>query len=87
MQRVMLDQIELSAEVVATLEHYVTRHCPRGTLWIGAIEAAPQSAYWLWHSFGEAPVSMTVSRASLSGPNTLQETWECFFAKWQRRMQ
>lgn len=86
MQNVKLDQIELSVEVVATLEQYVASNCPRGILWIGAIEAAPESAYFLWHSFGEAPVSMTVSRASLDVPAALHETWECFLAKWRRRM-
>lgn len=86
MQSVKLDQIELPPEIVATLENYVASNCPKGTLWIGAIEAAPESAYLLWHSFGEAPVSMIVNRSHLRVADGLNETWECFLAKWRRRM-
>jgi len=79
------DQIELPSEIIDAMREELAAGGVRfGKFYVGAIFRLPEMVYFLWHLSGEIPVSMTVSRESMSHPMLARIAVEEFLGKWNQ---
>jgi len=82
-----LDRVPLRRELVEVLRgEFAAGGLVSGRVFVGAITAAPDMVYFLWHDSGEAPVSMLIRRENVSTEDGACAAARDFLFKWKKRL-
>jgi hypothetical protein len=81
-----LDRVPLRRELMDALRaEFLAGGLLSGRVYVGAITAAPDMVYFLWHDSGEAPVSMLIRRENFTSEDAARTAAGDFLSKWKKR--